>query len=85
VEFEWDGMKLIGVTGYQFTGDLKNKTKVYDRRLSYSAGALSSEQIHYQSQTARITYKYEGNRLASASFDGDASINGRSGEVLFGQ
>ena len=84
VEFEWQGLQLQAVHGYQLRdGDIKNKEEMYVRRMQYQDGRLVSEDIQSQGKTSRIRYTYSGDRLVSANCDKDPTIDGRSRQVTF--
>jgi hypothetical protein len=84
VEFDWDGAFLQAIRGFTVSAaDRSKRTSVYERRMTYNGGKLTTETIRYQGSTAKINYRYDGNRLTGASFDGDPTLSGRSGEVTF--
>jgi hypothetical protein len=77
VEFEWNGMQLAAVRGFQ------GKAKMYERTLQYQGGRLVSEEIQGQGKPSRIRYTYAGNRLVSAETTNDATLDNRSRKVAF--
>ncbi len=77
LRFDWNGVQLTGVHGYQ------GREQVYERRLQYQEGRLVSEEIQGQGKGARITYTYNGSKMASAKCDKDPSLDGRSRVVTF--
>jgi hypothetical protein len=83
LEFEWDGAQLRAVRGFKGP-DGRNRVKTYERVLQYQAGQLLSEEIRIaRGQTAQITYKYIGTKLASAVCTKDQTIDDRSRRVTF--
>jgi hypothetical protein len=83
LEFNWDGMHLTAIRGYQGTGSQRHET--YERTLIYQGGRLESEQIRYQGKTSKITYTYNGSALTTASCEHDPSLDDRSRTVVFRQ
>lgn len=83
LEFEWDGAQLKAIRGYKGPDD-RNRAKTYERVLQYQEGRLLSEEIRIpKGQTAQITYKYVGTKLASAVCTKDQTIDDRSRRVTF--
>jgi hypothetical protein len=84
IEFEWDGLKLTAVRGYQIPGGDENKrVPIYERKQQYQGERLIGEEIRAGSKTSRIKYTYAGNQLVSAECDKDESLDNRSREVTF--
>ena len=77
LEFEWDGMQLAAIRGFQ------GKAKIYERTMQYQGGRLISEEIQGQGKPSRIKYTYAGNRLVSAETTNDATLDNRSRKVAF--
>ena len=77
LEFEWNGMQLAAIRGFQ------GKTKNYERTMQYQGGRLVSEEIQGQGKPSRIKYTYTGNRLVSAETTNDATLDNRSRKVTF--
>jgi hypothetical protein len=77
VEFEWNGMQLAAIRGFQ------GKAKLYERTMQYQGGRLVSEEIQGQGKPSRIRYIYAGNRLVSAETTNDATLDNRSRKVTF--
>jgi hypothetical protein len=77
LEFEWNGMQLTAIRGYQ------GKAKTYERTMQYQAGRLISEEIQGQGKASRIRYTYTGNRLVSAESTNDATSDNRSRKIAF--
>jgi hypothetical protein len=82
VEFDWNGLQLTAVRGYEGP-DEKRRAKVYERTLHYEGGRLVSEDIQLQGRPARIRYTYKGDKLVSASCDKNAHLDARSRQVTF--
>jgi hypothetical protein len=80
VEFEWDGMQLAAVHGYQ--GNDRRAPKIYDRTMQYQDGRLISEEIRSQGKTSRTKYIYNAGRLVSAECTNDP-LDSRSRKVAF--
>ena len=55
LEFEWSGMQLNAIRGFQA------KTKVYERTMQYQDGKLVSEDIQGSAKASRIKAFYAGN------------------------
>ncbi len=82
LDFEWDGMRLVAVRGYQGT-DAAHRTKIYERTMQYQDNRLVSEEVQYQGKSSKIRYNYMGGRLASAAAERDPSLDDRSRQVTF--
>lgn len=82
LEFEWDGLQLDAIYGYQGK-DESHRSKVYEREMQYQDGRLVGEEIQSQGKTSRIRYTYNAGRLVSANCDKDASLDDRSRVVTF--
>jgi hypothetical protein len=82
LEFKWDGMQLLSVTGYFIQGERRGG-KVYERTMTYRGGQLVEETIQSQGKSSKIVYKYNGNRLLSAKCDKDLTLDSRERTVLF--
>jgi hypothetical protein len=80
VEFEWDGMQLAAVRGYQ--GNDRHAPKVYDRTMQYQDGRLISEEIRSQGKTSKTKYNYIAGRLVSAECGNDP-LDSRGRKVAF--
>jgi hypothetical protein len=81
LEFEWDGLRLAAIRGYQ--GAANQRRQTYERTMEYQDGRLVSEQIQSQGKTWRIKYNYNGGSLISAVCDRDPSLDDRSRQVTF--
>lgn len=77
LEFEWSGMQLTAIRGFQA------KAKVYERTMQYVDGKLVAEDIQGAGKPSRIKYAYAGNRLVSAESTNDASSDNRSRKIAF--
>jgi hypothetical protein len=82
LEFEWDGMQLESITGYEGP-DEKTRTRVYERTLQYEGGRLMGEEIQSSGRQGKIRYTYKGDKLISASCDKNAALDNRSRTVMF--
>ena len=82
LEFKWDGMQLLSVTGYFIQGERRGG-KVYERTMTYRGGQLVEETIQSQGKSSKIVYKYNGNKLLSAKCDKDLTLDSRERTVLF--
>ena len=60
LEFDWSGMQLNAIRGFQ------SKTKTYERTMQYQDGKLVAEDIQGPGKPSHIKYTYAGNRLVSA-------------------
>ncbi len=84
LEFDWEGLRLSGIRGYQVTNsDFKNKSLIYERRQQYQENRLVGEEIRSGGKTSKIKYLYAGTQLVAAECDKDESIDGRSRKVVF--
>jgi len=81
LEFDWDGMRLAGIRGYQ--GAANQRRQTYERTMDYQEGRLVSEQIQSQGKTWRIKYTYTAGKLTAAVCDRDPSLDDRSRQVTF--
>ena len=81
LEFEWDGLQLSAVRGYQ--GDEKHRVPVYQRTLQYQDDRLVGEDIQSQGKSSHIKYNYNGSRLVSAEAATDPTLDNRSRKVFF--
>jgi hypothetical protein len=77
LEFDWSGMQLIAIRGFQA------KAKIYERTMQYQDGKLVSEDIQGSGKPSRIKYTYVGNRLVSAESTNDPSLDNRSRKIAF--
>ncbi len=82
VEFEWDGIQLSAVRGYEGS-DEKQRVLMYERTLQYEGGRLVGEEIQNQGRQGKIKYVYKGDKLVSASCDKGSALDGRSRVVTF--
>ncbi len=83
LEFEWDGLKLMSIHGYQRGADEAHRTKIYERSMEYQDNRLMGEEIRSNGKPSHIKYVYDGATLVSAHCDKDDSIDGRSRDVFF--
>ena len=81
LSFEWDGMQLQAIAGYEEAGG--RRAQVYERQMRYEDGRLASEEIRAQGRTSRIRYEYKSGKLASAAAERDATLDDRSRQVIF--
>jgi len=77
LEFDWSGMQLNAIRGFQA------KTKTYERTMQYQDGKLVSEEVQGTGKPSRIKYTYVGNRLVSAESTNDPSLDNRSRKIAF--
>src|ERR1039457_5009856 len=77
LEFDWSGMQLNAIRGFQA------KAKTYERTMQYLDGKLVAEEIQGPGKASRIKYTYNGNRLVSAESTVDPSLDNRSRKVAF--
>ncbi len=82
LEFDWDGMRLTAVRGYD-GADERRRAKIYERTLQYDSRRLLSEEIQSEGKTSRIKYVYKGDRLISAACEKDLTLDGRQRQVFF--
>jgi hypothetical protein len=75
LDFQWDGNKLLAIV--ERGGD-------YRRDLKYDGARLTEEIVTFRGKSSKISYKYNGGRLAEADCDSDFSLDGRSRHVAFG-
>lgn len=74
-DFEWQGTRLVAIT--------ERGTGEYRREMHYAGERITGETVHFQGKSSKIDYKYDGDRLAEAVCENDASIDGRNRRVLF--
>ena len=77
LEFDWSGMQLNAIRGFQA------KAKTYERTMQYQDGRLVAEEVQGPGKGARVKYIYNGNRLVSAESTNDPSLDNRSRKVAF--
>ena len=77
LEFDWSGMQLNAIRGYQ------SKAKTYERTMQYQDGRLVGEEVQGSGKSSRIKYTYNGNRLVSAEATNDTTLDNRSRKVAF--
>jgi hypothetical protein len=77
LEFDWSGMQLNAVRGFQA------KVKIYERTMQYQDGRLVAEDVQGSGKSSRTKYTYAGNRLVSAESNNDPSLDNRSRKVAF--
>jgi hypothetical protein len=77
LEFDWSGMQLNAIRGFQA------KAKTYERTMQYQDGKLVAEEVQGPGKAAHIKYTYSGNRLVSAESTNDPSLDNRSRKVGF--
>jgi hypothetical protein len=77
LEFEWSGMQLNAIRGFQ------GKIKTYERTMQYQDGKLVAEDIQGSGKPSHIKYTYVGNRLVSAESTNDPALDNRSRKVAF--
>lgn len=82
LEFEWDGLQLAGIRGYE-GADAQHRTQVYERTMRYEEDHLVSEEIQSGGRSSRIKYNYNGGRLVSAICSTDPTLDNRSRQVTF--
>jgi hypothetical protein len=82
VEFDWDGLQLTAVRGYEGP-DKAHRREVYSRTLQYEGGRLVSEDIESDGKSSHIKYNYNDGRLVSANCSTDATLDNRSRQVFF--
>lgn len=82
LEFEWDGLQLTGIHGYEGV-DAKHRSQIYERTMRYEGDRLVSEEIQTGGKSSRIKYNYNGGRLVSATCSTDPSLDNRSRQVTF--
>ncbi|HBY58238.1 MAG TPA: hypothetical protein DEH78_00345 [Solibacterales bacterium] len=83
LEFDWDGLRLMGVRGYSAAPGGRSRGAIYERRLQYTGAQLVSETVRHMGKEAKIRYKYNGSDLALAESSDDSSIRNRSLQVSF--
>jgi hypothetical protein len=81
LEFEWDGMQLSAIRGYQ--GADRRAVKIYERSLQYQDDRLVGEDIQGSGRNSKIKYNYNAGRLVSAECTTDQTLDGRSRKVAF--
>jgi hypothetical protein len=79
-DFEWQGARLMAIVE---RGATPGSQGDYRREMHYSGDRIMGETVRFQGKNSKIEYKYEGDRLAEAICDTDASIDGRSRRVSF--
>jgi hypothetical protein len=77
LEFDWSGMQLKAIRGFQA------KAKTYERTMQYQDGKLIAEEVQGPGKSAHIKYTYNGNRLISAESTNDPTLDNRSRKVAF--
>jgi hypothetical protein len=77
LEFDWSGMQLNAIRGFQA------KTQTYERTMQYQDGRLVAEEVQAAGKTSHIKYTYSGNRLLSAESQNDPALDNRSRKVAF--
>jgi hypothetical protein len=77
LEFDWSGMQLNAIRGFQA------KVKTYERTMQYQDGKLVAEDVQGPGKASRIKYTYSGNRLMSAESTNDPTLDNRSRKVAF--
>jgi hypothetical protein len=77
LEFDWSGMQLNAIHGFQA------KTQTYERTMQYQDGKLVAEDVQGPGKASHIKYTYSGNRLVSADSTNDPSLDNRSRKVAF--
>jgi hypothetical protein len=77
LEFDWSGMQLNAIRGYQA------KTKTYERTMQYQDGKLVGEEIQGSGKASHIKYTYSGNRIMTAEANNDPTLDNRSRKVAF--
>jgi hypothetical protein len=81
LEFDWDGMQLEAIRGYQ--GSDRRASKIYERIMRYQDGRLIGEDIQGAGKSSRINYAYTGDRMVSAECKNDPTLDGRARKVVF--
>jgi hypothetical protein len=82
LEFDWDGMQLTSIRGYQGP-DAKHGAPIYERAMHYEDDRLVSEDIQSGGKSSHIKYNYNGGRLVTANCSNDATLDDRSRQVTF--
>jgi hypothetical protein len=77
LEFDWSGMQLNAIRGFQ------GKAKTYERTMQYQDGRLVAEEVQGPGKPSHIKYVYSGNRLVSAESTNDAALDNRSRKIAF--
>ena len=77
LEFDWSGMQLNAIRGFQA------KVKTYERTMQYQDGRLVAEEIQGPGKASHIKYTYDGNRLVSAESTNDTTSDNRSRKIAF--
>ncbi len=77
LEFDWSGMQLNAIRGFQA------KIKTYERTMQYQDGKLVAEEVQGPGKASHIKYTYAGNRLLSAEASNDPALDNRSRKVAF--
>jgi hypothetical protein len=77
LEFDWSGMQLNAIRGFQA------KAKIYERTMQYQDGKLVAEEVQGPGKASRTKYTYSGNRLISAESTNDPALDNRSRKVAF--
>jgi hypothetical protein len=77
LEFDWSGMQLNSIRGFQ------GKARTYQRTMQYQDGKLVAEDVQGPGKASHIKYTYSGNRLVSAESTNDPSLDNRSRKVGF--
>lgn len=82
LEFDWDGLQLTAIRGYQ-GADPKHRSQIYERTMHYEEDRLVAEDIQSGGKSSRIKYNYNGGRLVSANCSTDSTLDDRSRQVSF--
>jgi hypothetical protein len=82
LEFDWDGLQLTAIRGYEGAGN-DHRPEVYKRTMRYEGDRLISEEIESGGKSSRIKYNYNGDRLVSANCSTDPTLDDRSRQVTF--
>ena len=77
LEFDWSGMQLNAIRGFQ------GKIKTYERTMQYQDGKLVGEEVQGSGKPSHTKFTYSGNRLISAESTNDPSLDNRSRKVAF--
>jgi hypothetical protein len=77
LEFDWSGMQLNAIRGFQ------GKIKTYERTMQYQDGKLVGEEVQGSGKPSHTKFTYSGNRLISAESTTDPSLDNRSRKVAF--
>jgi tetratricopeptide (TPR) repeat protein len=80
LDFSWQGDLLMGIVE---RGPRAGTTGEYRREMHYMGNRLLSETVTFRGKTGKISYHYNGDRLAEADSDESASLDGRSHKVTF--